>query len=44
MLELWEQVEAEWNKINKEEYRRLIESMPSRISAVLKSKGRWTDY
>ena len=44
MLELWEHIEAEWNKISKEECLRLVESIPDRISAVLKSKGWWTDY
>lgn len=44
MLELWDRIEAEWNNISKEECCRLIESMPNRISAVLKSKGKWTDY
>ena len=44
MIELWEHIEAEWNKISKEECLRLIDSMPNRIRAVLKSKGRWTDY
>ena len=44
MLELWERIEAEWNKIDKEECCRLIESMPDRINAVIKSKGWWTDY
>jgi hypothetical protein len=44
MLELWERIEAEWNTIAQEECARLIESMPERIAAVLKSKGLWTDY
>jgi transposase len=44
MIELWERVESEWNKIEAEECRRLVESMPDRIRAVLKAKGRWTKY
>jgi hypothetical protein len=44
MLDLWERVQAEWEKISKDECLRLIDSMPRRISAVLKSKGKWTDY
>ena len=44
MLELWERVETKWNDITQEECARLIESMPERIAAVLKSKGMWTDY
>lgn len=44
MIELWERVQAEWDKIDKEVCLNLIESMPNRIDAVLKAKGRWTDY
>lgn len=44
MLELWERLEAEWSKIDKSICIRLIESMPKRIDAVLKAKGKWTDY
>jgi hypothetical protein len=44
ILELWERIESEWAKIDKETCLRLIESMPERIRAVLKSKGRWTRY
>lgn len=44
MIELWERIEAEWNKIDKDDCLKLIESMPNRINAVLKSKGMWTDY
>lgn len=44
MNELWERIETEWNKITMEECVRLVESMPDRIRAVLKAKGRWTKY
>jgi DDE superfamily endonuclease len=44
MIELWERIEAEWNKIDSETCLKLIESMPRRIEAVLKAKGMWTDY
>ena len=44
MLELWERIEDEWNKIDKETCLKLVESMPNRIKAVLKSKGKWTRY
>lgn len=44
MVELWERVEIEWEKITKEICIKLIESMPKRIDAVLKAKGRWTKY
>jgi hypothetical protein len=42
--QLWERVEAEWNKISEEECMRLIECMPRRIAAVLKAKGGPTKY
>lgn len=44
VIELWERIEEKWNEISKEDCLRLVESMPNRIKAVLKSKGRWTDY
>ena len=44
MLELWERVEVEWDKIDAETCARLVGSMPSRIDAVVKAKGMWTDY
>lgn len=42
--ELWERIEEEWSRISKEECLSLIESMPRRIEAVLKAKGRNTKY
>ncbi|KAJ1303022.1 hypothetical protein OPQ81_011223 [Rhizoctonia solani] len=39
VLELWERVETEWNKIDAKVCQELIESMPRRIQAVLKAKG-----
>ena len=44
ILELWERVEKEWDKISLEVCINLIESMPRRITAVLKSKGSYTKY
>ena len=44
MVELWERVQAKWDEIDKEMCMKLIESMPRRIDAVLKSKGMWTNY
>ena len=44
MLELWERVEAEWDKIPAEVCQNLIESMPRRVEAVLKAKGGHTKY
>ena len=44
ILELWERVEEEWNKIDTAVCQNLIESMPRRIEAVLKAKGGHTKY
>jgi DDE superfamily endonuclease/Transposase len=44
VLELWERVEAEWNKIPASVCQGLIESMPRRVAAVLKAKGGHTKY
>lgn len=44
MNELWERVQKVWNEIDKETCSNLIRSMPSRIEAVLKAKGKWTKY
>ena len=44
ILELWERVEAEWDRIPVEICVNLIESMPRRIAAVLKAKGGYTKY
>jgi len=44
ILELWDRVEEEWNKIEPEVCQNLIRSMPRRIEAVLKAKGGYTKY
>ena len=44
MIELWECVQVEWNKIEEDTCVKLVESMPKRMKAVIKSKGMWTDY
>jgi transposase len=44
MSELWERVEREWNEIPLELCVNLIESMPNRVAAVIKSKGGHTKY
>ena len=44
VIKLWERIETEWNKISRKDCLSIIESMPNRIKAVLKSKGKWTDY
>jgi hypothetical protein len=44
LLELWDRIQETWDKFTKEECLRYIESMPDRIAAVIKAKGRWTAY
>jgi hypothetical protein len=44
MNDLWLRVEAEWDKIKKETCADLIHSMPKRVAAVLKAKGKYTKY
>ena len=44
MIELWERVEIEWNKIPQQACVHFIESMPQRISSLLKAKGGHTKY
>ena len=44
MLELWERIQEEWNKIPKEVCQNLIESMPRRVADVIKAKGGNTKY
>ena len=44
VLELWERVEKEWNEIPASVCQKLIESMPRRVTAVLKAKGGHTKY
>jgi transposase len=41
---LWERVQDEWEKIPEQMCSNLIESMPSRIAAMLKAKGRHIKY
>ena len=42
--ELWERVEKEWNDIPVEECRKLIESMPRRLAAIIRAKGGYRKY
>ena len=44
ILELWERVQDEWEKISKEVCLNLIESIPRRIAAAIKAKRKWTKY
>ena len=42
--ELWERIQNVWNEIDVQTCSNLVHSMPSRIRAVIKAKGRWTKY
>ncbi|CAI7816216.1 unnamed protein product [Closterium sp. NIES-54] len=42
ILELWDRVQVEWEKIPAAWCSELIDSMPRCVRAVLKAKGRWT--
>ena len=44
MLELWERVQVEWDKIEPEVCQNLIESRPRCMEAVIKAKGGYTTY
>jgi transposase len=44
ILELWERVQVEWEKIEPEVCQNLIESMPRRVAAVVKANGGHTKY
>jgi hypothetical protein len=44
ILELWEHVQVEWDKIEPGVCQNLIGSMPRRVAAVLKAKGGYTKY
>jgi hypothetical protein len=44
ILELWERVEEEWNKIDADVCQNLIEGMPRRVAAVLKANCGYTKY
>jgi hypothetical protein len=44
ILELWERVQEEWEKIPAEVCQNLIESMPRWMEAVIKAKGGYTKY
>ena len=44
ILEFWERVQVEWEKIESSVCQELVESMPRRVEAVLKAKGGYTKY
>lgn len=42
--ELWNRIQEIWNEVDPSVCSNLIKSMPSRLAAVLKAKGKWTKY
>ena len=44
IIEFWERVQAEWEKIEVGKCQELIESMPRRVQEVIKAKGGYTSY
>ena len=44
MYKLWECVQDTWNDIEAVTCERLVESMTSRVAAVLEAKGGYTKY
>lgn len=45
MNNIYERVTDIWyHQITPEDFQRIIESMPRRIEACLKTKGKWTKY
>ena len=41
---LWERIEAEWGRIEVEEFQKLIESMPRRLEVAIQAKEGHTKY
>ena len=44
VFELWNRAAEKWDEITQEQCKRLIESMPRRLEAVIKAKGGNTKY
>jgi len=42
--QLWEALQEEWAKIDIHYIRKLYESIPRRVNALLRAKGSWTKY
>jgi transposase len=42
--DLWQILQEEWVKLEKDKYKNLVNSMPNRIAAVIKNKGNPTKY
>lgn len=44
LIQLWERMEEEWEKIPKEYVENLYKSMNNRMKQCIKAKGYWTKY
>ncbi|CAK9832790.1 Transposable element Tc1 transposase [Anthophora retusa] len=44
ITDLYNRIQEQWEQISSDYCKKLIESMPKRISAVLQAKGLWTKY
>ncbi len=44
ILELWERVQIEWDKLGAKDCQNIIKSMPDRCKAVIRAKGGHTKY
>jgi transposase len=42
--DLWEILQEEWSNLDVNKYQNLVDSMPCRVAAVIKSKGHPTKY
>jgi hypothetical protein len=42
--ELWDRIQKLWEEIPKEEWQKLIESMPRRLATMINAKGAYTKY
>ena len=43
-VQLWERTQQEWYNIEPQIIKNLIDSMPRRLKALKKRKGKWTKY
>ncbi|CAK9820118.1 Transposable element Tcb1 transposase [Anthophora quadrimaculata] len=44
ITDLYNRIQEQWEQISPDYCKKLVESMPKRISAVLQAKGLWTKY
>ena len=42
--DMWAKFEVIWNEVSKEDCRKLIDSMPERVQALLRARGGHTRY